>query len=747
MRKRNSFLPSTVLTAGAASALAALPLLAQTPAPQTEDDTVLEEVISTAQRRAQNVQDIPLAVSAFSEAEMDRRQITEALDLVRMVPNLVGHNNTGPGNSNAYFLRGLGNTESIATFDPPVGTYVDDVYISRQSANNYALFDIERIEVLRGPQGTLFGRNTTGGAVNVITKKPGTQLGGMFELGYGEFDKQMVRGSVDVPFSDKVLSKFSGFWQEQDGFVRSNVTGEENNDLEGYGGRVALRFLPNERLTWDVAGEFAFNDQLNMVRRCLPNPTTGAPSGTCAFGADADSNNTGFTQGGSTGDLLADARAGRGLGSETETMFLVSNLTFDLEALSLSFITGYRDEAWEFIIDFVPVGMAGVSGFAISNDQDTEQFTQEIKAVGNFGGDKWRYTAGLFYIDEDNRTDFQDVSGASVLIDRVMSNGTESIAGYLQLDYNLTEQLTLTAGGRYTEEEKNIAYTSRSDRGGLFDISTAELIAGGVPVEQDVSEFTPKVAVEYRANEDWLLYASATNGFKSGGWNARGSAPHTAASYLPFGPEEVWSYETGFKSQLMEDRMRLNVNLFWAEVEELQLISGVTNPAGGVLFLTQNSGEARFRGAEFEWQWFPADALNLYGSIGLMDAEYTEIKPQPASQITLDTQPVRAPDVTGNLGAIYTIPVSGLGGSMRLGAELSFTGTHWVASSNTPAFAYVPRRWLYQAQLGYDSDNGRWAAALSCKNCTDEDYETSWFVGPYYGDPMTWDLRLTFRFE
>ncbi|NJO12777.1 MAG: TonB-dependent receptor [Gammaproteobacteria bacterium] len=253
--------------------------------------------------------------------------------------------------------------------------------------------------------------------------------------------------------------------------------------------------------------------------------------------------------------------------------------------------------------------------------------------------------------------------------------------------------------------------------------------------------------MEYRPSEDWLLYLSATNGFKSGGWNARGAAPHTAASYLAFGPEEVWSYEAGFKSQLFDDTMRFNFNLFWAEVEELQLISGVLNPAGGVLFLTQNSGEARFRGAEIEWQWLPIQQLNLYASLGLMDAEYTAIKPQPQSQITLRTQPVRAPDITGNIGGVYTIPVPGLRGSVHIGGDASFTGTHWVASANTPAFAYVPKRWLYQAQIGYESDNGRWSTALSCKNCSDKEYATSWFIGPYMGDPMTWDLRVTFRYE
>jgi iron complex outermembrane receptor protein len=718
-------------------AVASIAVSAQDQPAANQGEAVLEEIVVTAQRREENVQDVPIAISAFTSEELERRQVTETLDLVRMVPNLVGHNNTGPGNSNAYFLRGLGNTESIATFDPPVGTYVDDVYISRQSANNYALFDVERIEVLRGPQGTLFGRNTTGGAVNVITKKPADNFQSFFEVGVGEFDRRALRGSVDAPLSERVLSKLSAFYQEQDGFVRSTVTGEENNDLEGYGARIALRFLPSDAVRWDIAGEYAFNDQLNLIRRCVNNAAN------CVLGADPDTNRTGFSQRPGIGDFLVQARQGRNLGSETETLMFVSNLSWELDGVDLTFITGYRDENWDFIIDFIPTGAPGVSGFAIANQQDTRQFTQEIKATGELG-DRVRYTAGLFYIDEDNETDFQDISGANLLIDRVMENGTQSIAAYLQADLAVTDRLTLTAGGRYTDEEKDISYVSRIDRGALFTISTQELLAGGVPVEQSVGKFTPRIAAEFSANEDWLIYASVTEGFKSGGWNARGAAPHTAASYLPFGPEEVRSYEAGFKSELLGRTMRLNFNLFWADVEDLQLITGVPNPAGGVLFLTQNSGEARFRGAEIEWQWIATDNLNIYSSLGLLDAEYTSIRPQPSQTITTRTQPVRSPDITGNLGFVYTVP-TGVG-EISFGGSTSFTGVHWVSSANSPPFSYVSRRWLYDAQVGWTSSNESWSATLGCKNCGDEEYVTSWFLGPYMGDPRTWDLRLSYRF-
>ncbi len=206
----------------------------------------IEEVLVTAQRREQNIQDVPIAMSAFSEEEMEARQFDEPLDIINQIPNMFGNNNTGLGTANAYYLRGLGNTESIATFDPPVGTYVNNVYIARQNGNNVAFFDVDRIEVLRGPQGTLFGRNTTGGAVSIHMKPPADAFGAFLELTAGDFDRVSARGSVDMPISSTLLSKISAFWLEEDGYVTNRTTGDELNGEDAEGIRVDLRSLPND---------------------------------------------------------------------------------------------------------------------------------------------------------------------------------------------------------------------------------------------------------------------------------------------------------------------------------------------------------------------------------------------------------------------------------------------------------------------------------------------------------------------
>ena len=230
----------------------------------------IEEVVVTATRRAENIQSIPVAVSAFTDDDLANLGVTETLDISKVVPNFLAHNNTGLGTANTYSLRGLNNTESIATFDPPVGTYVDDFFVQRQNANNYALFDIDRVEVLRGPQGTLFGRNTTGGAVRVILKEPAEKFGGFIEAGGGRFDRITARGSVDVPATDNFRLKISGYYIDDDGFVEGVNNGEKDlNHENNFGVRGAVLWQ-GENASWNAALAYIESDHANMyIGKCI----------------------------------------------------------------------------------------------------------------------------------------------------------------------------------------------------------------------------------------------------------------------------------------------------------------------------------------------------------------------------------------------------------------------------------------------------------------------------------------------
>ncbi|MFZ4110251.1 MAG: TonB-dependent receptor, partial [Polymorphobacter sp.] len=310
-----------------------LPALAQTAtgasAAVANDSELLPDIIVTAQRRKESSQNVPIAVSAFSADLLSQRGIATPLQLIQYVPNLFGSNNTGLGSANAYYIRGLGNTETIATFDPPVGTYIDDIYMSRQNANNFAFFDLDRIEVLRGPQGTLFGRNTTGGAVNIIMKRPSETLGGYVEAAYGAYDKKLIRGSIDLPLNEMIQVKISGYFQDDDGYVINTKTGERNNDSDLAGLRGALQLKLTENLKWNVAATYMRNDGENLINfNCDPlNPSN----------CNGRFNSTGVRTSYGPGTAspfatlgISGRKANYALGNQTDTQIYTSNIEWAL---------------------------------------------------------------------------------------------------------------------------------------------------------------------------------------------------------------------------------------------------------------------------------------------------------------------------------------------------------------------------------------------------------------------------------
>ncbi len=705
----------------------AVPSFAQTPT-----------VVVTAQRRAQNLQDVPVAVTAFTSEAMAIRQINETLDIVNMVPNLFGFNNTGPATSNAYFLRGLGSTESIATFDPPVSTYIDDVYVTRQNANNYALFDIERIEVLRGPQGTTFGRNTTGGAINVITRKPGEEFAAKAEAEYGRFDRFSFNGTVDVPVTDQILTKISGYYVTDDGFVSNLTTGETLNGEDSHGIRGDIRVMPNDDITWDVAVEYMGQKGSNVLS---------------AVGGDPRTSNTGISTSGTTGDLGNLLMNGGGFGNEAKTFAAYSNLKIDItDSATLEFITGYRDLDQDFTLDFfdtpIPTG-----GFTIVNNGEHKQFTQEAKINGNFALGGWDidYVGGVFYLDEDNDTDFADIFLGSLVIDRTLANETNSIAVYGQVDIGLTDWLTITGGGRWTREKKTIDFSTNlmptvfgfTNLAALSGgVTTANISALGIPTEQVAKQFTPRVAIEAQATDDILLYASMTRGFKSGGWNARATSP---GGILPFAPEQARTYEAGIKSDWYNNTLRFNGNFFYSKIKDLQLISGVpVPPLGAIEFLTQNAGELKSWGFEAEIAATPLEGLDVFANLGLIDDEYQNLDPSSSVAIA-GAEPVRTPDITLNLGGTYRHGVPNTGGDFVGSVEGTYYDDMFVGSTN-PVGSLQEAFWTMRASMGWESEDGRYGIFGECKNCTNTTYITSFFVGAYYAEPARYTISLRAKY-
>lgn len=635
---------------------AGAPALAQSSDGEEAQEGGLNVIVVTAQRREESVQDVPIAISAFDAAELETRGVSNALEVTQFVPNLVGLNNTGLGTANSYYLRGIGNTESIATFDPPIGTYVDDIYMSRQNANNLSFFDVDRVEVLRGPQGTLFGRNTTGGAVSVFLKEPGDEISGFAEVGYGSYERYMARASIDLPLADSFAVKVSGYFQEDDGYAQNTVTGERTNENDGWGVRLGVRGELSDNARWTGSYIRTYSKSANLLNfDCDPNNPTNCSG---RFSA------TGLLENQSFG-FLTGPKDNFGLGNEVDLNFVSSNLEFGIgDNLNLNIITGFVDIQQDFALDFADGrGLPGIAnpvppvlgftsgGFTISNQGEHTQFTQEIKLTGSVADGLVDFVAGVYYFHEDNRTDFADIFSLNLpfapaptgfpllLADREIRNEAEAWAGYLQADINVTDQIKLTAGIRYTDEEKT--FSIRDNRpvvgtnamgqrtclgpfqfGPSACIEDANLIAPNgqaIPQTQNVKIWTPRFALNYKASDDILLFASATRGFKSGGWNARGTAP---GELLPFDAETAWSYEVGAKTEFLDNRVRLNVTAFWLDVDGLQTPSAFIRNNGSIAFITRNFANYRNRGIEVELNTAPVDGLNIFASLGYQDDEY-----------------------------------------------------------------------------------------------------------------------------
>ena len=791
----------------------------------------LSAIIVTAQRREESVQDVPIAISAFDEGELDRRGVTSALEVAQYVPNLVGLNNTGLGSANSYYLRGLGNTETIPTFDPPVGTYIDDIYLSRQNANNLSLFDVERIEVLRGPQGTLFGRNTTGGAINVFLRDPESTYGGYAEVGYGSYDQKLARASMDLPLAESFAFKLSGYWQDDDGYAFNSTTGEELNESDGWGARIGFYGEVSETVNLTASYIHTETEGANILNfDCDPrNP------------ADCDGRfiTTGLRTDSTFNGLLTGEKNEFGLGNNTSMDFFSGNLEAELaNGFIFNAITGYVFTTQDYALDFADGrGLPSIStprppvigytfgGFTIANEGEFAQFSQELKLTGSVADGLVDFVTGFYYFEEDNYSDFGDIFSLPfgplptgfplVLADRTLLNTTEAYAGYFQGDLNLTDALTLTAGIRYTDETKTFSIDDNraSCNDGTVErtcLDNVNLVAGNgrpIPREQNVKIWTPRFAVNFEPTPDLLLFASATRGFKSGGWNARGTSP---SELLPFQPEKAWSYEAGFKSELFDRRLRVNLTAFYLDVQDLQTPAAFTRTNGSIAFITRNFANYENKGVELEVNAIPVEGFNVFGALGYQDDKYkfdaddpqfdpfgvesvlsqqarcraqlaaglvpgggaTEANACGVGIVAPDgdiATPVRTPDFTVAIGASYVAEFGGLtltpavNASWRSESEVgtsqssiydapitSSTGrifpANTIGQGDFITGSFSDDRWIFNFTLTLASVSG-WSLIGQCANCFDKEaIESALADYSYLNPPRTWSVRAKYEF-
>jgi len=705
-----------------------------------EQSPQLEEVIVTARKMLESMQDVSLAVSAFSGEQLDRLIMRDIREIEGFVPNFVIDTLAVSPASAAIYVRGVGTQEVERSFDPAVGVVIDGVPLSFANGSLANTFDFQSVEVLRGPQGTLFGRNTTGGVINITRSRPTGEPGFKYEATAGTDDLLDFKGVANAALGDLFAAKL-GYASQSDGINRTNVlTGNEVGNPDNEEFNATLLFTPTENFE-ALFTYVNFQDQSDGVplsnRASLntDNPVNPEPEIVCTFG---------FCQRADIEEMEQDFY-GRDLDFEWDAYTL--NMEYALGAGTLTAILGYQETNEDVATDF---DATPLNTFHVLRRQDSEQTTAELRfASDDFLDDRLNFVAGVFWVDDeyqlDQKTSITAALGpdAALFQNPLADHQREAWAIFGEFHYDLTEQLMLTLGGRYTEEEKD--YAGSISFGGGAANGLPGYVPGspmddffifGEPIwvpadaangNESWEEFTPKIGLDYRVSDDILTYVSYSEGFRSGGFNGRNQ---NLANIGPFDPEFVNNVEVGMKSDLLENTLRLNLAAFYNEYDDKQEEIIEPDGFGGSNTVVRNASTAEISGLEAELTWVASSNLVVNANLGYLDASYDDFDADLTGDGIItdnsDLELRRVPEWTGGVNGTYTLDLGP--GHLSLYASYRYTDEYWVEVRNDPR-GLLNDRGVVDATIAYEWewDEGRSVRiALWGRDMTDEvDYNSA----------------------
>ena len=738
-----------LLAAAVAAALPAPTVLAQ------QGTAAIEEIVVTARRTEESLQSVPVAVSAFSEETLERINAVDSTGLQGLVPNLNIVQGRGSSNATNIYIRGVGQPDALQTFDPAVGFYVDEVYFSRIRGTQLDLYDIERIEVLRGPQGTLYGKNTIGGALNIVTRRPSQDPNGFLQVTAGDYGQIEGRMTLSGPLSETVAGSVSLLRALRDGYVTNPTNDAEYNDKNVRAGRVALAWNPSDTVAVDWAADYTKEKNALVLGQPINTLTT-------LFGVPI------LVLPAEVPEWEFEGTPTPGLPNSMELTHWGQSLNarFDVsESLSIKSITAFRNLDYSDYID-IDATVLETGDVFVGVDQD--QLSQELQATWKTG--RLTMVGGIYFIRENVEShqeayadDLLTGPGGFTFLRTVDDDlQTTSWAGYVNAGFALTDRLNLGLGVRYTDEEKKYSRTTSTFSN--FPGLTADP-AFAFRIEDSWTDTSPMASVDFQATENLLFYGRVAKGFKSGGFNGRANNPGEQA---PYDPEEVVSYEIGLKSDWLDRTLRANVAMFYNDYTDFQArVSGLAEDPGTGLpspeLTVLNAGELEISGAELELSYLPMDALLLDLQVGYLDAEYGEFDDVRFTNFggsRAFQAPAFSPEWTGRLGATYTL---GLGdaGSLRFAGSARFRSRMALAVDNTFVNTdteieglFQDDYWLYDASVVWSDAEGGFSIGVYGKNLEDKAYRTDGqefsAVGNirtvYYGPPRTFSIVATLRF-
>ena len=588
------------------------------------DDDV---VIVTARRREERLQDVPGSVTAVSSDQLNQFDAVEIGDVQSAAPNLVLHE--GDAQNTVAYIRGVGQLDSLAFADPGVGIYLDDVYLGRAQGAFLDVFDVERIEVLRGPQGTLYGRNTIGGAIKFVSKSPSETPTAYASFTYGNFDRVDVKAGLSGPIAgEKLLGKAAVAYLRRDGYSTNTVTGEDDGDKDTIAWRASLLAQPSDQFSFELSTDGSLD---------TPDTSRTPARETAVFGAfqpnedpfviDADFNDL--------NDLKVWGLSGRAIWELSEYATVTS-------------ISSYREMSYDTHLD-LDATAAPLFGVFVFEDQN--QFSQELQLSIDAGD--LEIVSGLYFFREHDITE-SGIFGPDIAFvsNSLNDQTTRSYAAYTDASYNLTDRLAISAGLRLTYEEKDFARIQE-----FFGAATPLVPVLGqgarvtdIDVSEDFFNVSPRATVTYDITDNITGYASVSRGFKSGGFDGRSTSDFEA---VPFEAETLWAYEAGLKGSLYDNRLTGSLAFFYNDYNDLQVSSFTADPSnpGNFAAIFTNAAAARNLGVELEASARPADGVRLDFAVGYLDAEYQEFIGLNGADVSDQLTPANAPKWTARIGA------------------------------------------------------------------------------------------------
>ncbi|MEM8987980.1 MAG: TonB-dependent receptor [Pseudomonadota bacterium] len=740
-----------LFTALASGVAAIAPANAQTAAGASS----LDVITVTAQRREESAQDVGLALTVLSGDDLIKRGVSVVNTLEYFTPNLEIESQFGSAQA-SFSIRGVGFRDYATNNTPTVGVYVDDVAYPVPVMTQGVLFDVDRVEVLRGPQGTLYGRNTTGGAIKIITKRPTNDFEAGFTTEYGRFEAFSGEGYVSGPLSDNIRARLSAATKQGGSWQINRETGEELGDQDIFSVRGQLEADVTDKLS-ALLSINGFQDQSDgLGLRAFRSPSFG-PS---------EPHTGRFTSWGPSGEfatafgLAADQKPfkdNEGIGGSL-------TLEYSFGPAELTYIGAYQDLDRREYNDYDASTLGAASAFF---ESDVQVMSHEARLQSTTDS-PFQWIAGLYYaeeeLDEIYRSDFVEDGINGLAVFTPYSQEVETIGVFAQADYQITPLLKLIAGARYEDEERDLMDLGTFVTNVAFaDVNFANNSTDGTLEDrsQSLSEVTWKAGVEATPTDDLLLFATVSKGIKSGGFTTYNTLNPSFVD--PFDEEELLAYEIGFKSEFADGKVRLNGAAFYYDYDNQQvqsaefaeiLVFGIAVPIGRIV----NAEESEIYGGELELAWIPVRGLEITQSFAYKEGEFEDFvdldiaaSSIAGTAVSVDRtgQSLGFPEITYQGSISYTAPVDG-------GFYWSGLLDYSYRDETTPPLLgsdyTVDDYWLINGQVAFGAENGRWEAAIWGRNILDEEYdEVRNFFTPGFdvaapGLPRTYGVRLSVKY-